>query len=98
MDYLIKKSDQSIVQKWNDTVKKIKLPEQTVGVSQNNHTNASTSWTGLTKDFGIAPDPNYSGAHVASAAAAQSGLTISAQKSGGGTHQSRFCLASYGPA
>ena len=47
----------------------------TVGVSQNNHTNASTSWTGLTKDFGIAPDPNYSGAHVASAAAAT--LTIS---------------------
>ncbi len=31
MDYLIKKSDSSIVQKWNHTVGKITLPEQTGG-------------------------------------------------------------------
>lgn len=31
MDYLIKKSDGSIVQKWSGTVGKIKLPEQTGG-------------------------------------------------------------------
>jgi len=31
MDYLIKKSDSSIVEKWSNTVKKLKLPEQTGG-------------------------------------------------------------------
>jgi hypothetical protein len=31
MDYLIKKSDSSVVEKWNTTVGKITLPEQTGG-------------------------------------------------------------------
>ena len=31
MDYLIKKSDSSIVQQWGGTIDKIKLPEQTGG-------------------------------------------------------------------
>jgi len=31
MDYLIKKSDQSIVQQWGGTTAKVKLPEQSGG-------------------------------------------------------------------
>ena len=31
MDYLIKKSDSSIIQKWNTTVGRVKLPEQSGG-------------------------------------------------------------------
>ena len=31
MDYLIKKSDSSIIQKWNTTVERVKLPEQSGG-------------------------------------------------------------------
>jgi len=56
------------------------------------------TWTNLTEDFDVYQEyASVSGAHD-NFTAAQSGLTISAQKSGGGTHQSRFCLASYGPA